>query len=138
MTREIPTPHIDSLAANGIRFTYRDANAGSVSWAGDFNSWNQSANPLKKGSDGVWSVVIALPPGDQAYKFVVDGQWFADPENGVTAGEYGNSVVTIGANGALVAKQATSNTAYSPKLYLGGRVLSRFLEEHDQRQIYSI
>ena len=26
--------------AGGIRFTYTDANAGTVSWAGDFNGWN--------------------------------------------------------------------------------------------------
>ena len=113
--------------AGGIRFTYVDRNASSVNWAGEFNAWNATANPLQKGSDGTWSIVLALPPGTHAYKFVVDGQWFADPENPVTAGEYGNSVVTVGADGAMVAQQATSNTPYSPKLFIGGRVIGLYL-----------
>jgi hypothetical protein len=117
--------------AGGIRFTYRDANASAVFWAGAFNNWSTSAAPLVKGEGGVWGVVIALPAGEQAYKFVVDGQWFADPENSVTSGEYGNSVVKIGADGALVTQAATSNTAYSPKITIDGRVHNLMLERFD-------
>ena len=35
--------------------------------------------PMTKDANGVWSVVVALPPGEQQYKFVVDNNWFADP-----------------------------------------------------------
>lgn len=113
-------------ADGGIRFTYLDPNAATVAWAGDFNGWNTSANPMTKGADGTWSVVLPLPPGTHAYKFVVDGQWIADPENGVTAGEYGNSVVTVGPDGALVQQRASSNTPYSPKLFVGGRIVGLY------------
>ncbi len=108
----------------GVRFTYTAPNATTVTWAGEFNGWNATANPMVKGADGVWSVTLALPAGTHPYKFVVDGQWFADPENGVTAGEFGNSVVKVGADGSLVQQAATSNTAYSPKITIGGRVHS--------------
>lgn len=110
--------------AGGVQFTYSAPNAGTVAWAGDFNGWSASANPMKKGDGGIWSVVIPLKAGDHSYKFVVDGQWFADPENPVTAGEFGNSVVKVGADGSLVKQAATSNTAYSPKITIAGRVHS--------------
>ncbi len=108
----------------GIQFTYTAPNARTVAWAGEFNGWNASANPMTKDAQGVWSVVIPLPAGEQQYKFVVDGQWFADPENSVTAGEFGNSVVKVAADGSIVQMAATSNTAYSPKIFIGGRVHS--------------
>ncbi len=112
--------------AGGIRFSYTDANAGTVSWAGDFNGWNGTANPMTKGAGGVWSIVLPLPAGTHAYKFVADGQWFADPENGATAGEFGNSVVKVAANGGLEVQKATSNTPYSPKIFIGGRVIGLY------------
>ncbi len=111
----------------GIRFTYSDPGASAVYWAGEFNGWNATATPLTRGADGVWSVVVALPPGEHQYKFVVDGQWFADPENPVTGGDFGNSVVTVGADGKLAEMKATSNTPYSPKIFMGGRMIGLYL-----------
>jgi len=110
--------------AGGIQFTYSAPNAGTVAWAGEFNGWSTTANPMQKGENGAWSVVIPLKAGEHAYKFVVDGQWFADPENPVTAGEFGNSVVKVAADGSLVKQAATSNTVYSPKITIAGRVHS--------------
>lgn len=121
-----PARAVPEKAAGGIRFTYTDANAAAVFWAGDFNAWNATANPLVKGAGGVWSVVMPLPAGRHQYKFVVDGQWFADPENGVTAGSFGNSLVEVGANGEIVEQKATSNTAYSPKIFVGGRAIGLY------------
>ncbi len=118
-------------ASGGIRFTYHDANAATVAWAGAFNNWSTSANPMTKGAGGVWTVVVALPPGEQQYKFVVDGQWVADPENGTTAGEFGNSVVKVGADGGLLTQAVTSNTAYSAKIAIDGRTHALFLERFD-------
>ncbi|RPJ42882.1 MAG: hypothetical protein EHM19_09750, partial [Candidatus Latescibacterota bacterium] len=119
-------------ADGGIRFTYTDPNAGAVSLAGAFNNWNAEGTPLAKEGDGVWSVVVPLGEGKHEYKFVVDGQWFADPENPVTAGEYGNSVVQVGADGAIAVLAATANTAYSAKILLGGRVISRFISRENE------
>ncbi len=130
----LPVAHAaPEKAADGIRFTYTDPNAGAIAWAGAFNNWSMTANPLVRGADGVWSVVIPLPAGDHPYKFVVDGQWFADPENGVTAGAEGNSIVRVGAGGEVVRQAATSNTPYSPKINIGGRTISLFHETWSPR-----
>ncbi|MFN8588947.1 MAG: glycogen-binding domain-containing protein [Candidatus Eisenbacteria bacterium] len=112
--------------AGGIRFTYKDGNASNVSWAGAFNNWNGTANPMTKDANGVWTVVIALPAGEQQYKFVVDGNWVADPDNGATAGDFGNSVVRIGNAGELLKVAATSNTPYNPKINMGGRAIGLY------------
>lgn len=113
-------------AAGGIRFTYAAPSAASVSWAGDFNNWSATANPLTKDAGGVWGTVIPLPAGEHQYKFVVDGQWYADPENAATAGDRGNSEVTVGSDGSLQAQRVVSNTAYSPKIFLGGRMIGLY------------
>jgi hypothetical protein len=124
-------PAAPEKAAGGIRFTYTDPNAGGVSWAGEFNGWNASATPMSKDAKGVWSVVVALPAGEHQYKFVVDGQWIADPENGATAGDMGNSVVRVGADGNLGAAAATANSPYSAKILIGGRIIGLFQDSHN-------
>lgn len=122
----LPASAAPRAVPGGIEFTYTDPAAGSVSWAGEFNGWNATATPMTKVDGGVWSVVVPLPPGEHPYKFVVDGQWFADPGNPVTAGDFGNSVVVVGPDGKLTEMQATSNTPYSPKIFMGGRVIGLY------------
>lgn len=122
----VPAFAAPEKVSGGIRFTFTDPNASTVAWAGEFNAWNGTANPMIKGAGGVWSIVLPLPAGTQTYKFVVDGQWLADPENSATAGEYGNSVIKIGANGEIEAQKATSNTPYSPKIFIGGRAIGLY------------
>lgn len=117
----------------GIRFTYEDAYATRVSLAGAFNNWSTTANPMTK-EDGIWTVTVDLGTGKHEYKFVVDNQWIADPDNPVTAGEYGNSVVNVGADGEIVAMAATSNTAYSAKILLGGRMISRYIARRNEER----
>ena len=56
----------------------------------------------------------------------MDGQWFADPENGATKGEFGNSVITLDPKGELIAQKATSNTPYSPKVLIDGRFIGLY------------
>ncbi|NNF07949.1 MAG: hypothetical protein HKN21_14390, partial [Candidatus Eisenbacteria bacterium] len=108
-----------------IRFVYEGDYAGSVSVAGDFNGWNGTATPMTKSGD-VWSVVVSLGPGTHEYKFVVDGQWVADPDNPTTVGDFGNSAIQIGPDGDIVQMKATSNTELSPKIYLGARYITLF------------
>ncbi len=83
----------------GWRFTYLGPQANAVALAGTFNDWSTSADPLTKGTTGVWSVVKPLDPGTYQYKFVVNGtEWKADPANPNTTDDgYGgkNSVVTV-------------------------------------------
>lgn len=121
----------------GVLFTWGDAGAGSVFLAGSFNDWNSTADPLTKGGNGVWSIVKEMPAGKHEYKFVVDGAWFADPENPDTqADPYGgaNSLVTVDDEGNLIESEAaaadeggfSANTALNARVSLHGRYLTRF------------
>lgn len=55
--------------------------ARSVALSGSFNEWSTSLHSLAPGrSPGVWTVVVALPPGEHLFMFVVDGaQWVSPP-----------------------------------------------------------
>jgi len=65
----------------GVRFVLMQAQASSVALAGSFNQWSASAHPLARGkSRGVWTVVVALPPGEHLFMYVVDGtEWVSPP-----------------------------------------------------------
>jgi hypothetical protein len=52
--------------------------AEQVSLVGDFNNWNMFGTPLAKTKHG-WKCRIDLPKGKYVYKFIVDGNWTADP-----------------------------------------------------------
>lgn len=51
--------------------------------AGDFNNWQPDAKDyrLRKFKGDIWKKVLKLKPGRYEYQFVVDGQWWCDPEN---------------------------------------------------------
>ncbi|MCS7068732.1 MAG: alpha-amylase family glycosyl hydrolase [Meiothermus sp.] len=59
-----------------VTFTY-DPPVGlevrSVSLRGSFNNWAEL--PMQKTEEGVWQVVVELPPGLVQYKFFINGQW---------------------------------------------------------------
>lgn len=81
---------------------FRDARAGDVRIAGDFNGWVPDKGVRSRiESDGgirVWTKVLHLPPGTYQYRYVVDGEWRADPDNGesipVPGGGY-NSLLVV-------------------------------------------
>ena len=119
----------------GIRFTYTAPGAGRVTLAGTLNDWDAERNPLTDDGKGNWSIVMALKPGQYEYKFVVDGSWFADPDNPDTmADPYGgaNSLIQVGDDGKMVAvareeKPAGGpNTTFNARVTMDGRYLSRF------------
>ncbi|HPF70938.1 MAG TPA: hypothetical protein PLQ13_09725 [Candidatus Krumholzibacteria bacterium] len=120
----------------GVLFTYRDPAAGQVFIAGSFNGWNASDRPLARNAKGVWATVVKLDAGRHTYKYVVDGNWLADPENGdVESDGYGgnNSAVTVDAKGKVVAGAAPSaaakpaaGTDLNAKVSMSGRYLTRF------------
>ncbi len=64
-----------------VRFAIRPARQVSQSHlAGSFSNWRQL--PMKKQDDGSFAIVLDVPSGIHEYKFVVDGQWMLDPDNG--------------------------------------------------------
>lgn len=64
---------------------FRDASAGDVRIAGDFNGWVPDKGVRSEiGADGgtrVWTKILRLPPGVYQYRYVVDGEWQTDPDN---------------------------------------------------------
>ncbi len=50
-----------------------------VALVGDFNDWNDSADPLRVTDEGVWWIEKQLDHGTYGYKFVVDGAEIVDP-----------------------------------------------------------
>lgn len=142
-----PAPAAVRTVEGGVEFRYTDPSAASVHLAGAFNEWSTNATALTDADgDGIWSVVIALEPGRYEYKFVVNsGTWVADPDNPVTGGDYGNSIVEIGPDGKLVGATAAaaaatlpsgtstrSNTPLHSRVYVGG--FFRLLQESNSNQ----
>jgi 1,4-alpha-glucan branching enzyme len=80
-----------------VRFSLQVENtAKKVHLVGDFSGWNPVS--MKKQKDRRYAATVALNPGNYEYKFVVDGQWRVDPDNGAWAlNPYGtlNSVAVI-------------------------------------------
>jgi 1,4-alpha-glucan branching enzyme len=68
-------------AAKQITFLLKAKNATWVSLAGSFNNWNIEAGGMKRNKEGIWEKSVSLKPGRHEYKFVVDGEWWADPDN---------------------------------------------------------
>jgi 1,4-alpha-glucan branching enzyme len=65
----------------GVRFVFLDSRARTVAVAGSFNEWSPSTHPLRREEPlGRWSVVVALPPGEHQFAYVVDGtRWTMPP-----------------------------------------------------------
>jgi 1,4-alpha-glucan branching enzyme len=79
-------------------FTLIAPEASEVFLVGDFNEWNGDGFRMRKFKDGSCKKKVKLPPGRYEYRFVVDGNWCTDPQNGERcANPFGseNSVKTI-------------------------------------------
>ena len=61
-------------------FTFKASAATSVLLAADFTHWQTDAIPLAKQPNGIWSTTIPLDPGTYHYRFLVDGEWYDDPQ----------------------------------------------------------
>lgn len=85
----IGKPHVFKL--NGY------LGAKQVVLSGSFNGWRENELYLTKTATG-WELPYVLGPGNHAYKFIVDGQWMADPANPLTAADKSNSYVIIAPN----------------------------------------
>jgi len=57
----------------------KDVEAKSASLVGDFNGWDESANPLRK-TKGVWKTTLKLEQGrEYQYRYFVNGEeWHND------------------------------------------------------------
>lgn len=63
-------------------FSLYAPDAAKICVAGDFNNWDPETHPMRKFKKGIHTKKIKLKPGRYEYKFIVDGKWQTDPENG--------------------------------------------------------
>jgi 1,4-alpha-glucan branching enzyme len=85
-------------AARSVKFLLKAKAADWVSVVGSFNDWDPDKGGMKRGPDGIWTKTLSLKPGAYEYKFMVDGEWWADPDNpDFCYNEHGttNSIVTV-------------------------------------------
>jgi predicted carbohydrate-binding protein with CBM48 len=61
-----------------VRFSVSAPSAKQVSLVGDFDRWNPSAVPMRRGSNDVWIVDVRLRPGRHVFAFAIDGALRAD------------------------------------------------------------
>ena len=114
-----------AVTAEGVQFVFA-GDASTVNVAGEFNSWSTSADPMKKQSNGTWTLTKALAPGKYAYKFVLNGtDWKADENSPETADDgYGGKnsvvVVTTGAAAAPAAPVAAASSGAGPAVTADG------------------
>ncbi|MEM1001312.1 MAG: glycogen-binding domain-containing protein, partial [Bacteroidota bacterium] len=72
-------------------------NAASVLVTGSFNRWDETNFKMDKVENG-WTITLQLRPDRYEYKFIVDGEWLADPNNpDLVENEYhgSNSVINV-------------------------------------------
>jgi 1,4-alpha-glucan branching enzyme len=82
----------------GVRFSIEAPHAQDVRVTGEFTDWSFEGIEMRRDEQGVWSVVLEIPPGSYEYRFILDGVWVKDPAHfeSVT-NEFGqeNSVVVV-------------------------------------------
>ena len=86
----------------GVRFMLDRPDARSVALAGSFNQWSTTSHLLAQDGAGVWTLLVALPPGEHFFMYVVTGsEWITPP----LAEDYGDD--GFGArNGIVVVRPA--------------------------------
>ena len=70
-----------ATTAKRIEFKVSAPSASWVGVAGDFNSWDPASLTAKKDRKGTWKATASMPCGTYEYKFVIDGNWIADPKS---------------------------------------------------------
>lgn len=62
-------------------FSLHAPNAKQVYLAGEMTDWEAGKRPLSQDTNGTWRLSVDLGRGQWLYKFIVDGEWIADPAN---------------------------------------------------------
>lgn len=66
-----------------IFFLRGNERARTVMLAGNFNDWRPDALSMTR-TDSGWIASVKLGPGKWWYKFIVNGRWIVDPDNGIS------------------------------------------------------
>ncbi len=97
-TKSTPKRKRDTIQST--EFCLHAPDAEEIFLAGEFNNWESNSKDyrMRKFKGDVWKKKVKLKPGDYEYQFVVNGNWWKDPENPkTTKSPYGseNSVISV-------------------------------------------
>ena len=71
---------VPAVTRSGMRFALAHPEARSVALAGSFNDWSTTSHRMSRQASGMWTIVVALPPGEHLFMFVVnDEAWITPP-----------------------------------------------------------
>jgi hypothetical protein len=90
--REGRPPEPDEPELKPFEFKHKAPRAKSVELVGDFNAWKPGLLKMKRGSGGLWTLVVPLHPGRHKYLFLDDGEPKVDPSTGTADGPEGRRV----------------------------------------------
>jgi 1,4-alpha-glucan branching enzyme len=85
-------------AKKRVEFKLRTEPEKNVFVAGTFNDWDPRQTKLEEKETGIYTGALRVPVGRHEYKFVVDSDWWIDPDNSeVSPNSFGsmNSVMTV-------------------------------------------
>ncbi|MDO9173077.1 MAG: glycogen-binding domain-containing protein, partial [bacterium] len=106
-----PAGTLAGTTAGTTVFSHNAGKGAACFLAGEFNGWNPTADRMEDpDGDGTFTKALTLAPGRYMYKFVVDGNWLADPAATESAEDgFGgkNSVAVVG-TGVAAAKPAAA------------------------------
>jgi 1,4-alpha-glucan branching enzyme len=86
------------VASKRVTFSFQADPGRKIFVAGSFNGWQPDKTRLKDNGKGKYSLALQLPAGRHEYKFVVEDNWCADPQNPeATPNDCGstNSVIVV-------------------------------------------
>jgi 1,4-alpha-glucan branching enzyme len=67
-------------AGKEVSFQFTSEPGSKVFVAGSFNNWDPTQYQMRDNpGSGHCKITLVLPPGRHEYKFVVNGEWCADP-----------------------------------------------------------
>jgi 1,4-alpha-glucan branching enzyme len=86
-----------TVTATGVRFAVWAPNADTVAVQGDFNAWSETASPMTRGSDDVWTATIDGAIAGQEYVYVIrhgaDTLYRTDPRARDVVSSVGNGLI---------------------------------------------
>lgn len=87
-----------TVNGNRVAFHFFRPSAARVCLIGEFNDWRDGLLPMTVDSEGYWRASLCLPPGNYRFRYISDGQAFADYASfGLEPGPFGyDSVVSVG------------------------------------------
>lgn len=68
------------LHPKAVLFHVEAPRASTVKLVADFTSWERLPLDLRPDDSGGWQIAVPLQPGRYAYRFLVDGEWWDDPD----------------------------------------------------------